>query len=225
MPLGGPLDALMCLRSEPREQAFGVAVIAHVPGGHECRRSTCRTDSRCRAEPAMLGRPPQAPAGSPGAPHRNGACAARNQCRSASYRQTRSRRKYDDGFAQGSLARFFNSANARPARRPSLVAVESSGSAWSLRPRLECGEPAAETGELVRRQLGNGFGDFFDFHVAQYGTAVLIERRTGIGLPPLRPAGSQILSAPQRRLEAYLSRNAAPATKERRAACPSKLDP
>ena len=26
----------------------------------------------------------------------------------------------------GSLARFFNSANARPARRPSLVAVESS---------------------------------------------------------------------------------------------------
>ena len=70
--------------------------------------------------------------------------------------------------------RFFNSANARPARRPSLVAVESSGSAWSLRPRLECGEPAAETGELVPRQLGNGFGDFFDFHVAQYGTAVLI---------------------------------------------------
>ena len=70
--------------------------------------------------------------------------------------------------------RFFNSANARPARRPSLVAVESSGSAWSLRPRLEFGEPAGETGELVRRQLGNGFGDFFDFHGAQYGTAVLI---------------------------------------------------
>jgi hypothetical protein len=30
--------------------------------------------------------------------------------------------------------------------------------------RLECGEPAAESGELIRRQLGNSFGDFFDFH-------------------------------------------------------------
>ena len=37
--------------------------------------------------------------------------------------------------------------------------------------RLECGEPAAEAGELIRRQLGNSFGDFFDFHVAQYSTA------------------------------------------------------
>src|SRR5947209_10166270 len=36
--------------------------------------------------------------------------------------------------------------------------------------RLECGEPAAEAGELVRRQLGNSFGDFFDFHAAQYST-------------------------------------------------------
>ena len=32
--------------------------------------------------------------------------------------------------------------------------------------RLECGEPAAESGELIRRQLGNSFGDFFDFHGA-----------------------------------------------------------
>jgi hypothetical protein len=40
----------------------------------------------------------------------------------------------DDGFAHGSFARFFNSANARPARRPSLVAVESSSSPWSVRP-------------------------------------------------------------------------------------------
>ena len=31
--------------------------------------------------------------------------------------------------------------------------------------RFECGEPAAEAGELIRRQLGNGFGDFFDFHL------------------------------------------------------------
>ena len=37
-------------------------------------------------------------------------------------------------MAHGSFARFFNSANARPARRPSLVAVESSSLAWSARP-------------------------------------------------------------------------------------------
>jgi hypothetical protein len=36
--------------------------------------------------------------------------------------------------------------------------------------RLECGEPPSEAGELIRRQLGNSFGDFFDFHVAQYST-------------------------------------------------------
>src|SRR5262249_51303757 len=43
--------------------------------------------------------------------------------------------------------------------------------------RLECGEPAAEAGELIRRQLSNGFGDFFNFHVAQYSTA---ERRSAV---------------------------------------------
>jgi hypothetical protein len=36
--------------------------------------------------------------------------------------------------------------------------------------RLECDEPAAEAGELIGRQLGDSFGDFFDFHVAQYST-------------------------------------------------------
>jgi hypothetical protein len=36
--------------------------------------------------------------------------------------------------------------------------------------RLECGEPPAEAGELIRRQLGNSFGDFFDFHVAHHRT-------------------------------------------------------
>ena len=36
--------------------------------------------------------------------------------------------------------------------------------------RLECGEPAAEAGELIRRQLGDSFGDLFDFHAAQYST-------------------------------------------------------
>jgi hypothetical protein len=43
--------------------------------------------------------------------------------------------------------------------------------------RLECGEPPAEAGELIRRQLGNSFGDFFDFHVAQYSTALLSDRK------------------------------------------------
>ena len=38
-------------------------------------------------------------------------------------------------------------------------------------PRLECGKPAAEAGELIRRQLRDNFGNFFDFHVAQYITA------------------------------------------------------
>ena len=33
--------------------------------------------------------------------------------------------------------------------------------------RLECGEPAAEAGKLIRRQPGNSFGDLFKFHVAQ----------------------------------------------------------
>ena len=36
---------------------------------------------------------------------------------------------------------------------------------------LECDEPAAEPGELIGRQLGDNFGDFFDFHVAQCSTA------------------------------------------------------
>ena len=37
--------------------------------------------------------------------------------------------------------------------------------------RLKCSEPAAEAGELVRRQPDNSFGDFFDFHAAQYSIA------------------------------------------------------
>src|SRR5262245_14818245 len=51
--------------------------------------------------------------------------------------------------------------------------------------RLECGEPAAETGELVRRQLGNSFGDFFDFHGTQYSTAeAWLSDRKGLGGRP-----------------------------------------
>jgi hypothetical protein len=72
----------------------------------------------------------------------------------------------DDGFTHGSFARFFNSANARPARRPSLDAVVSSSSAWLVRPASN----AVKAGELIRRQLGNSIGDFFDFHVPHYRT-------------------------------------------------------
>ena len=56
--------------------------------------------------------------------------------------------------------------------------------------RLECSEPAAETGELLRRQLGNGFGDFFDFHVAEYTTAETWLRdgqELGLPAPGFRP--------------------------------------
>src|ERR1700730_1271099 len=57
---------------------------------------------------------------------------------------------------------------------------------------LECGEPAAEAGELIRRQLGNSFGDFFDFHVAQYSTAeAWLSDGKGLGArPPPRPPGA-----------------------------------
>ena len=74
------------------------------------------------------------------------------------------------GVGYDSLARFFNSAKARPARRPSLVAVEFELLGVVGAARLECGEPAAEAGELIRRQLGDSFGDLFDFHAAQYST-------------------------------------------------------
>ena len=54
--------------------------------------------------------------------------------------------------------------------------------------RLECGEPAAESGELIRRQLGNSFGDFFDFHGAQLTSSKLLEfeftRQNAASAPP-----------------------------------------
>jgi hypothetical protein len=37
--------------------------------------------------------------------------------------------------------------------------------------RVESHEPAAEASEFIRLQVGNRFGDFFDFHVADYSTA------------------------------------------------------
>jgi hypothetical protein len=36
---------------------------------------------------------------------------------------------------------------------------------------LECGEPVSEAGKLIRLQLGDGFGYFFDFHAKQHSTA------------------------------------------------------
>src|SRR5262245_43039480 len=36
--------------------------------------------------------------------------------------------------------------------------------------RLERGEPAAEAREFIRRQFCDGFGDFFDFHMAEHST-------------------------------------------------------
>jgi hypothetical protein len=61
-----------------------------------------------------------------------------------------------------SFARFFNSANARrhDAAKFGCGGVKLLGVIGAT--RLECGEPAAEAGELVRRQLGDSFGDLFD---------------------------------------------------------------
>jgi hypothetical protein len=89
-------------------------------------------------------------------------------------------------------------------------------------PRLERSEPAAEASELIRRQLGNSFGDLFDFHVTQY-SGQATESDWLAPLPPLfRRAGFQIRPAMQRYLEPYLNRKDVPATRERTAACPSK---
>ena len=54
-------------------------------------------------------------------------------------------------LTHNSVPRFFNSANARPARRPSLVAVEFELLDVIAAASLECGEPATEAGELIRR--------------------------------------------------------------------------
>src|SRR5262249_21322842 len=47
--------------------------------------------------------------------------------------------------------------------------------------RLERSEPAAEASELIRRQLGNSFGDFFDLHVTQYTTWLSDGKLRGLG--------------------------------------------
>jgi hypothetical protein len=45
---------------------------------------------------------------------------------------------------------------------------------------------------LIRRQLGDGFGDFFDFHVAHY--SMCLSHGKGLA-PPWRPYGLCQVSA------------------------------
>jgi hypothetical protein len=54
-------------------------------------------------------------------------------------------------YSHGSFARLFNSANARPARGPNFArsGVKLLGVVGAA--RLECGEPATGSGELIRR--------------------------------------------------------------------------
>jgi len=64
--------------------------------------------------------------------------------------------------------------------------------------RLKCGEPAAEAGELMWRQVGHSFGDFFNFHVAQYSTSArawLSDGIAGVWASPPRLAASARLGA------------------------------
>ena len=75
------------------------------------------------------------------------------------------------GYSLGSFAPFqFSKRAAREAAEFSRGGVEQLLGVIGAA-RLECGEPAAEAAELIRRQLRNNFCDFFDFHVAQYSTA------------------------------------------------------
>jgi len=52
--------------------------------------------------------------------------------------------------------------------------------------RLKCGEPAAEAGELIWRQLGHSFRDFFNFHVGHYSTGARAWLSDGIAAFGLR---------------------------------------
>jgi hypothetical protein len=49
--------------------------------------------------------------------------------------------------------------------------------------RFERGEPPAETGELIGRQLGNRLSDFFDLHGAQYSKSGLAFAESSARLP------------------------------------------
>jgi hypothetical protein len=52
--------------------------------------------------------------------------------------------------------------------------------------RLKCDEPAAEPGELIWWQVSHSFGDFFNFHVAQYSTGARAWLSDGIAAFGLR---------------------------------------
>lgn len=49
--------------------------------------------------------------------------------------------------------------------------------------RFKRGEPPAETGELIGRQLSDRLGDLFDLHVAQYSRSGLGFAESSEGLP------------------------------------------
>jgi hypothetical protein len=72
--------------------------------------------------------------------------------------------------------------------------------------RLESGEPATEAGELIWRQLGDSFGDLFDFHAAQYcnnpsfaGQALMAS--SGICSPVLPSRLAPEIEGPETRLK------------------------
>src|SRR5215471_18362749 len=58
--------------------------------------------------------------------------------------------------------------------------------------RLECDEPTAESGELIRRQLGNSFGDFFDFHGAHLSTTWRVIQRIRVARESRRLRGEGV---------------------------------
>ena len=72
-------------------------------------------------------------------------------------------RRSGRGYAIGTYSRFLR-ALFQFSKRAAGEATEFSRSRVELlsvgAARLECGEPAAEAGELIRRQLGNSFGDY-----------------------------------------------------------------
>ena len=77
---------------------------------------------------------------------------------------------------------FMSSLGLAVLRAPSQFGKRAAGETAELRcrgakllcmiaaPRLERGEPAAEAREFIRRQFCDGFGDFFDFHMAEHSS-------------------------------------------------------
>ena len=65
---------------------------------------------------------------------------------------------------------------------------------------LECGEPAAEAGELIWRQAGNSFSDFFNFHVAQSSTGARAWLSDGIAIGSPPPTQARPLVDPEEKI-------------------------